>query len=267
MNQFKERNQLIKEWIYEAAETIKKSFDAELDIQQKSNRNDLVTNMDKAIEKHFIEKIHHFFPGERILGEEGFGDAVHSLDGVVWIIDPIDGTLNFIKQQDDFAIMIAVYENGEGQLGYIYDVMQDKLYAAQVGEGASCNGKQLSPIKDTSLKEGLVAISSALMSEETGLARTVGRASSGVRLIGSAGIETVHVASGRLVAYLAASLAPWDIAAGKVIAEEVGLVYTKLNGDKIDLLQKNPSLVATPTAHQEIVDLLNSNGKSYMWIT
>ena len=258
MNQFIERNQLIKEWIYEAAEIIKKSFDEELDIQRKSNRNDLVTNMDKAIEKHFIEKIHHFFPGERILGEEGFGDAVHSLDGVVWIIDPIDGTLNFIKQQDDFAIMIAVYENGEGQLGYIYDVMTDKLYSAQLGKGAYCNGNLLPPIKDNPLKEGLVAISSALMSEEVGLARSVGRASSGVRLIGSAGIETVHVASGRLVAYLAASLAPWDIAAGKVIAEEVGLIYTKLNGNKINLLQKNPSLVATPTAHKEIIDLLNS---------
>lgn len=254
---FVERDPLIKEWIYEAANTIKKSFNDELDIQQKSNRNDLVTNMDKAIEKQFIEKIHQFFPGERILGEEGFGDKLHNLDGVVWIIDPIDGTLNFIKQQHDFAVMVAVYENGKGQLGYIYDVMEDKLYSAQVGKGAYCNESPLPTIEDKPLKDGLVAISSALMSEETGLARTVGRASSGVRLIGSAGIETVHVASGRLVGYLAASLAPWDIAAGKVIAEEVGLLYTKLNGEEIDLMQKNPSLVATPTAHKEISDLLN----------
>lgn len=261
LNQFIERNQLIKKWIYDAAATIKESFSDELDIERKSNRNDLVTNMDKAIEKQFIEKIHQFFPGERILGEEGFGDEISRLDGVVWIIDPIDGTLNFVKQQDDFAIMIAIYENGEGQLGYIYDVMQDKMYSAQIGKGAYCNDKQLPIIEDKPLKEGLVAISSALMSKEEGLARMVGRASSGVRLIGSAGIETAHVASGRLIGYLAVSLAPWDIAAGKIIAEEVGLIYTKLNGDKIDLLQKNPALVASPTAHKEIIALLNTKKK------
>lgn len=96
------------------------------------------------------------------------------------------------------------------------------------------------------------------MSKEEGLARLVGRASSGVRLIGSAGIETAHVASGQLIGYIAASLAPWDIAAGKIIAEEVGLIYTKMNGSSIDLLQKNPSLVATPTAHKEIIMLLNT---------
>ena len=262
MDQFIERDQLIKEWIYEAAKTIKTSFNAELEIQQKSNRNDLVTNMDKAIEKLFIEKIQQFFPGERILGEEGFGDNVQNLDGVVWIIDPIDGTLNFIKQQSDFAIMIAIYENGKGQMGYIYDVMQDKLYSAQKGNGAYCNQTLIPVVDDKPLKEGLVAISSALMSKEEGLARIVGRASSGVRLIGSAGIETAHVISGRLIGYLAASLAPWDIAAGKVIAEEVGLIYTKLNGDSIDLLKKNASLVAAPLAHEEIISLLSAENKA-----
>lgn len=258
MNQFIERTQLIQEWIYDAAKLIKSSFEENLDIQQKSNRNDLVTNIDKAVEKQFIEKIHQFFPGERIMGEEGFGDEFQNLDGIVWIIDPIDGTLNFIKQQYDFAIMVAVYEDGIGQAGFIYDVMQDKMYSAHKGKGAYCNKKKLPPVKDQPLKEGLVAISSALMSKEEGLARLVGRASSGVRLIGSAGIETAHVASGQLIGYIAASLAPWDIAAGKIIAEEVGLIYTKMNGSPIDLLQKNPSLVATPTAHKEIIMLLNT---------
>ena len=261
MDQLVKRDRLIKEWIYDAAKTIKTSFNAELEIQQKSNRNDLVTNMDKAIEKLFIEKIQQFFPGERILGEEGFGDDVQNLDGVVWIIDPIDGTLNFIKQQSDFAIMVAIYENGMGQMGYIYDVMQDKLYSAQKGNGAYCNQALIPVVDDKPLKEGLVAISSALMSKEEGLARIVGRASSGVRLIGSAGIETAHVVSGRLIGYLAASLAPWDIAAGKVIAEEVGLIYTKLNGDRIDLLKKNASLVASPLAHEEIIRLLSAENK------
>ena len=133
--------------------------------------------------------------------------------------------------------------------------------SAQKGSGAYCNQTHIPVVDDKPLKEGLVAISSALMSKEEGLARIVGRASSGVRLIGSAGIETAHVVSGRLIGYLAASLAPWDIAAGKVIAEEVGLIYTKLNGDSIDLLKKNASLVAAPLAHAEIISLLSAENK------
>ncbi|MEG0552811.1 MAG: inositol monophosphatase family protein, partial [Carnobacterium sp.] len=70
---------------------------------------------------------------------------------------------------------------------------------------------------------------------------------------GSAGLETIRVATGRLVAYLGASLAPWDIGAGKVIAEELGLIYTQLNGEEIDMLQYNKTIVATPSAYKEII--------------
>lgn len=254
MNQLDKRNQLIKEWISEAAEISKASFENELVIHEKTNRTDLVTNIDKEIERFFIEKIETFFPGERILGEEGSGHQMTDLEGIVWILDPIDGTLNFVKQQNDFAIMISIYEDGIGQLGYIYDVMQDALYFATKGQGAYLNGRRLKNVEDTPLNQGLIAISHRLMADETNEeARKIGRASSGVRMIGSAGLETVHVITGRLVGYLGASLAPWDIAAGKIIAEEVGLVYTQLNGKKIDLLKHNATILATPRAYNEIM--------------
>ena len=255
MNQLTKREQLIKEWIYEAAEISKLSFDHSINVEEKTNRTDLVTNIDKEIEQYFINKINKHFPKERILGEEGSGHDFTDLNGVVWVIDPIDGTLNFVKQQTDFAIMVSVYENGIGYLGYIYDVMKDELYSAIRNQGSYLNGKAIEKVKDIPLKEGLVAISHRLMASELNdEARKIGRASSGVRMIGSAGLETTRVATGKLVAYLGASLAPWDIGAGKVIAEELGLIYTQLNGNEIDMLKYNKTIVATPLAHKEIVE-------------
>lgn len=253
MDRIEKRDDLIKMWMREAAELLKASFHDKLEIQEKTSRTDLVTNMDKTIELFLYEKISAAFPGERIMGEETIGHDITDLKGIVWIVDPIDGTLNFIKQQANFAIMIGVYENGVGRLGYIYDVMHDEMFWAIKGKGAFCNGKHLKKIEDIPLAEGLVAISHRLIAADEDEARKIGKASSGLRMVGSAGLETALVASGKLVAYIAPSLAPWDIAAGKVIAEEVGLVYKQLNGQSINLLKNNAVIVATPFAYQEIM--------------
>lgn len=257
MNQVEKRNQLITEWVLEAGEKIKSSFKETIQVEQKSNRNDLVTEMDKKTEQLLIENIHQHFPGERILAEESNNKDIEDLSGVVWIIDPIDGTLNFVKQQNDFAIMVAVYEDGIGQMSYIYDVMKGELYAAIKDCGVSCNGQPLGKVLDVKLENGLVAISSVLLSGDNSSVRKVGKKSNGVRMIGSAGLETIYASTGRIVAYIAASLAPWDIAAGKLIAEELGLVYTQHNGENVDLLRKNPVIVATPAAHQTIIEMLS----------
>lgn len=250
---FQKRHALIKEWMREAASMILASFQEELTVEVKTHRNDLVTNMDKAIELFLIKKIQQSFPSERIMGEEGFGNQFQDLKGTVWILDPIDGTLNFVKQKRNFAIMLAIYHDGIGQMGYIYDVIEKELYWGMKDQGAFCNEEKLPVVEDVSLKEGLVAINSGMFATNRYHTTEMGLASSGVRMVGSAGIETVHVASGRLAAYLSYSLCPWDIAAGKVIAEEVGLVYKKLNGEAIDLLNNNGIIVATPKAYQEIL--------------
>lgn len=250
------RDKLVKEWIYEAADHIKKSFQKKLKVKEKTNRNDLVTNMDQETESFFIEKITSHYPNEKIIAEESKHNQT-DLKGIVWIIDPIDGTLNFVKQRNDFVIMIAVYEDGVGKMGYIYDVINDKLYAGIKGEGAQCNNKRIEKVEDIPLKDGLVAISGLLLIKGGPRIKTIAEKSSGVRVIGSAGIETLYTATGRLTAYVAASLAPWDIAAGKVISEELGLIYTRQDGDPVDLTKKNPVLVATPKTYKEIYHYLN----------
>lgn len=258
LDQVEKRDRLITEWILEAGKKIKDSFKETIQVEEKTNRNDLVTEMDKKTERFLIDNIQQHFPGERIFAEESNNKDIQDLSGNVWIIDPIDGTLNFVKQHNDFAIMVALYEDGIGQMGYIYDVMKDELYTAIKDNGVSCNGQSIDKIRDVELENGFVAISSLLLSGDNDTVRKIGRKSNGVRMIGSAGLETLYASTGRIVAYIAASLAPWDIAAGKLIAEELGLVYTQHNGSNIDLLKKNPVVVATPAAHQAIIEMLNS---------
>jgi myo-inositol-1(or 4)-monophosphatase len=248
------RDRLVKHWIREAAEDIKEALLTELDVEEKSARNDLVTNMDKKIEEDLTKKIREHFPEDRILGEEGFGDELDNLEGTVWLIDPIDGTLNFVLQQDKFAIMIGIYEDGVGKQGYIYDFTHDKLYYAIKGEGAYCNDQRMESIEELSLEEGLFASSSLLLTEkdrETN--RRIADRCMGVRMLGSAGLEAMEVAQGNCVAYMATVLKPWDIAAGKVIVEELGGKVTRFDGTPINLLEKNRTIFANKKAHQEIV--------------
>src|SRR5690606_6688741 len=95
MTNWKKIDTYAKKWIKEAGENIKKSFSKSLTIQTKSNANDLVTDIDKATEQFLIRKIKEIYPEHRILGEEGFGDEIKDVKGILWIIDPIDGTMNF----------------------------------------------------------------------------------------------------------------------------------------------------------------------------
>ncbi|MEI5906018.1 inositol monophosphatase family protein [Bacillus spongiae] len=252
-----EMDKCVKEWIEEAGERIKKSFLKQLTIETKSNRNDLVTDMDKETEQFFIKNINEKFPDHRILGEEGFGDSVEDTKGVLWIIDPIDGTMNFVHQQRNFAISIGIYENGVGRLGYIYDVVHNELYHAKKGEGAFMNDQKLPNLPSVALEDAVIALNALWLttnkhmdsSKLVPLVRDVRAA----RSYGSAALEMAYVAAGRLDAYLTMRLAPWDFAAGKILIEEVGGVVTNLKGESLDVVRKDSVFVGKPTLHQDIL--------------
>ena len=100
----------IKSMIKEAGHKIRNSFLSDISIESKSDANDLVTNIDKEIEQFFISNINRDFPEHRIFGEEGFGDDIRDHHGVIWLLDPIDGTMNFLHQKRNFAISLGMYE-------------------------------------------------------------------------------------------------------------------------------------------------------------
>ncbi|MCL6573890.1 MAG: inositol monophosphatase family protein [Bacillus sp. (in: Bacteria)] len=252
-------------WVNEAGEQIRLSFDQILTIQTKTNANDLVTNIDKEIEQFFIKKIREFYPDHKIMGEEGFGDELSSLDGVVWLIDPIDGTLNFIHQQRNFAISLAVYVNGIGKIGLIYDVVHDELYHAFSGKGAYLNGNPIAGLEETTLKESILALNASWVMEnhriDHNLIIPLVRDVRGTRSYGTAALEMVFVATGRVDAYLSMRLSPWDFAAGTVIVEELGGKVTNLRGDKLNFLSQDSLLAAKPGLHQTILQEYLLDGK------
>jgi len=253
------------QWVEEAGERIRLSFDKTLNIETKSNPNDLVTNMDKEIEQFFIEKIRETFPGHKIMGEEGFGDEIQSHDGVVWLIDPIDGTMNFIHQQRNFAISLGVFENGIGKIGLVYDVVHNEMYHAMRGKGAYLNEKPIPKLEETTVKEAIIALNATWVMKnhriDHNLLIPLVREARGTRSYGTAALEIIFVATGRVDAYISMRLSPWDFGGGSVIVEELGGVVTNLRGEKLDYLSKDSVLVAKPGLHQTILNEYLKDGK------
>jgi len=254
-----------KQWIKEAGERIRASFPNTLNIKTKSNRNDLVTNIDQETEQYFIGKIKETFPDHKILGEEGYGDEINQLSGIVWIIDPIDGTMNFIHQQRNFAISIGIYEDGVGKIGLIYDVVHDELYHVIKGQGVFLNSLALQPLGTRTVSESIIGLNATWVTENRRLPpellSPLVKEARGTRSYGSAALEMVYVASGRIDAYLTPRLAPWDFAAGIIMVEELGGVATDLRGKPLDLLNQCSVIVARPGLHEEIMQSYLKSGK------
>lgn len=247
-----------KSMIYEAGRRIRDAFSYDLKVETKSGMNDLVTNVDRDTEKFFIEKIKDSYPTHKILGEEGMGESVQSLDGPVWIIDPIDGTMNFVKQHRHFMISIGFFVDGVGNLGYIFDVMREDLFYAIAGVGAWYNTSPMRPLKSIKMEEAVIGINASWVTPNgklnhhkiVDLVRTV----RGTRSYGSAAMEIAFVVSGKLDAYISMRLSPWDVAAGIVIANEVGALASTFEGKEFDLLKQDTFVIANPSIHKILLE-------------
>ncbi|MBE1553604.1 inositol monophosphatase family protein [Sporosarcina limicola] len=246
-----------KSLIKEAGHKIRVSFFNTIEIDSKADANDLVTNIDREVEQFFISRIKRDFPEHRILGEEGFGDDIQALDGIIWMLDPIDGTMNFIHQKRNFAISLGIYVDGVGMLGYIYDVMLDDLYHATKGEGAYFNDERLPKLEITPLTDAIIGINASWVAPNRYINNEkiieLIRRCRGTRSYGSAAMELAYVSSGRLDAYMSMRLSPWDIAGGIIIAQEVGAVATNMKGETPGLLGQDTFIVARPGLHKDIL--------------
>ncbi|WP_203649027.1 inositol monophosphatase family protein [Secundilactobacillus yichangensis] len=248
----------VKQWLRTSREFILTKMGQNLNVSQKTSRKDLVTNVDKENEKLIISKIRTFAPDSQILGEEGFGDQIRQTKGWVWVVDPIDGTMNFVKQRDHFAIMIALYVDGQGVLGYIYDVINDQLFSGGPDLGVFQNDDQLTAPDNLSLRDGLISVSGPMAMHNRFNFQKVVETSSGLRIYGSAGIEMIHLLKGEIVAYIS-YLKPWDFGAGKILAESLGLAVTTVDGKPLDMLSSDFVMVATVQAQQDILPIIGSN--------
>lgn len=255
-----------KAWILDAGKQIRGKITEPRVISTKSSPNDLVTEMDKQIEAFLVGKINEVYPDHHIIGEEGYGDDLSTLNGVVWIIDPIDGTMNFVHQQKNFAISIGIFHDEIGEIGLIYDVMADELFHAKRTEGAFKNEERLPSVSDKlQFEEAILAMNHYFLCENSivdekvmqQLVRTV----RGGRTYGSAALEFAYVAEGTIDGYLSMRLAPWDIAAGMVILQEVGGVSTTLDGEPLSLLGTNTVLACNPTIQERLFSFIKEGRK------
>ncbi|MFD1038734.1 inositol monophosphatase family protein [Virgibacillus byunsanensis] len=248
-----------KEWIFEAGRTIRKKINDPMVVDTKSSAKDLVTTMDKNTEYFFAEKIRKTYPDHFLLSEEGYGDDLDSMDGTVWIIDPIDGTMNFVHQRRNFAISVGIYHQGVGEIGFIYDVMSDVLYSAKRNNGAFKNDEKLEPLKKhINLDESIIGLNHYWLCnnhlvDEMEMQKLV-RKVRGTRTYGSAALEFAFVAEGIMDGYLTMSLAPWDVAAGIIIVNEVGGITTNISGDPVNMLTTNSVLTCNPSIKNTIIN-------------
>ncbi|WP_100404615.1 inositol monophosphatase family protein [Bacillus solitudinis] len=254
---FVELEKIARAWTYEAGDKIKQSIANPIHIEAKSNPNDLVTEVDKAIELFFYEKIQENYPDHQFLGEEGIAEELTSLEGTVWIIDPIDGTMNFVHQKYNFAISVAVYQDGVGMIGIVYDVMSDEMFRAVRGSGAFLNKEELLPVLERPLHESIAGLNARWIVSDhhpfQNPIKALVRDLRGIRSYGSAAIELAYVAADRLDGYLCVMLSPWDYAAGVVLLEEVGCKISTFQGQRLSLLEPGTVLAGKPQLHKEMI--------------
>lgn len=254
-NVVKQLNQKMQVVMQTARAQVLAKMGTHLTVAEKTSRRDLVTNVDHSNEDFLVRQIRALDPVAKILAEEGTGDQVTDMNGHVWIVDPIDGTMNFVHQRNHFAMMVGLYVDGKPTLGYIFDVMANKLYAGGPEVGVTLNGELLAAPADVDLSAGLFGASAPLLIQDRFNMQTIIAKSLGPRITGSAGIQISQVLAGELVGYLS-YLRPWDFAAGRVLAESLGLVVSKVDGNPVNMLSSGAVLIATKRAQRSILAIV-----------
>ena len=233
-----------KEIVKEAASYIRKHMKDDLHVERKTSPTDLVTRLDKEVQDFLVDKILSRYPHDQFCAEEGNLRASVN-QGSVWVIDPIDGTNNFVAQGEDFAIMVAYFENGVGQFGIIYDVMKGHCYHGGGTFQACLNEEPLLNFKDKPLRDFLIASNAGMLETNAWGVAELANASLGVRIYGSAAISFAKILSGQLLTYIT-YLQPWDYAAAGIIGKSLGYQIVTLTGEPVDFQTRQP-IMMVPT--------------------
>ncbi len=228
---------------------------------------DLVTDADLASQKAVRQILLEAFESYAFVGEEeGENDppaAVRRGDADAppcWVVDPLDGTINYVHRLQSFAVSIGLYAGGKMRLGVILDPVADELFTAIDGQGARCNGKAIQASGCKEISDSLVACSfpAGVKATDPEVARflKVLEECRSLRRLGSCALNMCYVAAGRLDAYWANTVSSWDAAAGLVIARESGAVCTASNGGPIDDWMPKFCISASDPLHQSMIQFL-----------
>lgn len=222
------------------------SWSHRFSVREKTCAADVVTEADFAAQQIIHETIRETFPGHGFLGEEGLQQASQG-EPYRWIIDPLDGTLNYVHQFPYYAVSIGIEYGGKLEAGIIFDPTRNEMFTALRGHGAYSNGNPLQTSTTNLLSQSLLVASfpPGVKSDSLPIQRflrILGKVQS-VQRTGSAALNLAYLAAGRLDGFWSGSLKPWDMAAGALIVEEAGGKVTRMNGSPLDL--EIPDLLAT----------------------
>jgi len=221
-------------------------------------RNDFVSEVDRMAEADIIATIRRSYPDHAFLGEESgrTGDSEF-----VWIIDPLDGTTNFLHGFPVFGVSLALAHRGRLEHGVVYDPMRQELFTASRGEGAQLDGRRIRVSGQRNLESALIGTGFPFRGKESWLEtylpmlKAVIASTAGVRRPGAASLDLAYVAAGRLDGFWEIGLKPWDMAAGCLLIQEAGGRVSDLDGGG-DYLERGDILAGNGRIHQALASLI-----------
>jgi myo-inositol-1(or 4)-monophosphatase len=244
----------------QASKTILRFMDRldTIEINRKA-RNDFVTEVDRRSEQEIIQVIRKAYPEHAILGEEsGYNEG----NETCWVIDPLDGTTNYIHGFPHFCISIAVKNHGQLEAGVVYDPVRNELFAAARGKGATLNDRRIRVSAVKKLEEALIGTGFPQREIEHAQEflktfQLVFPACAGIRRAGAAALDLAYVAAGRLDGFWEAYLKEWDMAAGILMIQEAGGMVSDFHGGKE--FSAGNIVAGNSKTHKALVDIISNN--------
>ena len=248
----------ITEIVKEAGKIILSAHNQENAVTAKEGKKNFVTKYDVAVQEFLFSELGKDFSDVAFVGEEGENNL--STDGLRFIIDPIDGTTNFMQDYRCSCISVALCNGNDVVAGVVYNPYTDELFSAEKGKGAYLNGDRIS-VSERPLSDGLALFGTSPYHPENtdetfSLLRKVFDFSRDIRRSGSAAYDICMIACGRCEVFFEKSLQPWDIAAGTLILKEAGGIALNYDGTEISFSTPNDVVFANPKAYKEFITLL-----------
>ena len=227
--------------VRQAGEIVLSARDISARTHEKTSAADLVTEYDVAVENFLREKLLDLLPEAVFFGEEEAGPS-HPEQGWAFIVDPIDGTTNFVRDLRQSAVSVALAKDGTVEYAVVYDPYKNEMFSAQKGKGAFLNGTPIH-VSEKPLSEGIFAMGTALYRREyfvptMRLTEQLFARSCDFRRMGAAALDLCAVACGRVEAFFEYSLCPWDYAAGSLLITEAGGAASTLEGGPLPIVRR-----------------------------
>ena len=242
------------------------SFDLERIKVTEKRHNDFVTEVDQAAEQAIIDVLKNAYPDHAILAEESGASAnLHDENENVWIIDPLDGTTNFIHGFPQYCVSIALQHRGQITQAVIYDPTRNELFTATKGSGAYLNDKRLRVSKRDKLAGALIGTGFPfrdvdVLDQYLQMFRIMTEKCAGLRRPGSAALDLAYVAAGRLDGFFEKGLKSWDMAAGSLLITEAGGIMANFSGES-DYLDHGDVIAGNPKVFAQMLTLLGPFAK------